>query len=154
MTAYRSGPPRPPQPAPPPSPGLGPNYLAKGYFDPKGNLWPELIVEEAKRVAKVIGQRQGQAELKSAQLRRFYGKARNIEQKLDSGQPFEGLKAEILAILPIAANTVARGNAPEAFKDFIERNTRLAAKDEAHFRKGFLVHFQSVVAFFTYIYRR
>jgi hypothetical protein len=49
---------------------------------------------------------------------------------------------------------VARGTAPDVFKDFIDRNVCLAAKDEKHFRSGFLVHFQSVVAYFTYFFRR
>ncbi|MBI2917262.1 MAG: type III-A CRISPR-associated protein Csm2 [Chloroflexi bacterium] len=112
------------------------------------------MVEEAISKAREIGQKQGQAELKASQLRRFYGKAKNIEQKLDSGQSFNGVRAEILTLQPIAANTVARGNAADVFKEFIDRNVALAAKDEKHFRQGFLVHFQSVVAFFTYIYRR
>lgn len=134
--------------------GLGPDYLKNGYFDGNGNLWPELVTSEAERIAQVLGQRQGQAELKTAQLRRFYGKAKNAEQKLDSAQSFESVKSDVLTLQPLSANTVARGNAPQVFKDFIDRNVRLATKDENHFRKGFLVHFQSVVGYFTYHFRR
>ena len=136
-------------PTPPPrAPGLGAGYLKNGYFDGKGNIWPELIVDEAKRVADVLGQRRL---LKTSQLRRFFGKARNIQQKLESGQPFDALVSEIRGMQPLAANAVARGNAPEAFKEFIDRNVPLAARDAKHFVSGFLAHFQGVLCYFTYL---
>lgn len=145
---------------PPPRPGgrpgdLGPDYLRDGYFDKNGNLLPHLVAgNPVIETARALGQRQGQAELKTAQLRRFYGKAKSIEQKLDSGMAFDSLKSEILTLQPLAANVVARGVAPDVLKDFIDRNVALAVKDERHFRKGFLIHFQSVVAYFTYLFRR
>lgn len=151
----RRGPPGPAQPPggpprPVPADGLPPDYLSKGYFDGQGNIWPKLIVDDASRVAQALGQRQGQVELKTSQLRRFYGKVKNVEQKLDSNQTFESLVGEILGLRPMAANAVARKTATGLFKDFIDRNVGLAVQDEKHFRKGFLVHFQSVVAYFTY----
>jgi len=148
------GPRRPLVPASPP--GLGPEYLRQQeYFDQKGNLWPELVAgEKLCQWTRALGQRQGQVQLKTTQLRRFYGKAREIERELDLGRTFEELRAEILSLRPLAANTVARGNATDTFKDFIDRNVSLAVRDEKHFRRGFLVHFQSVVAYFTYLSRR
>ena len=131
------------------------SYLKKGYFDVQGNLLPELVTgEQILQVTRAIGQKQGQAELKTAQLRRFYGKAKSIEQKLDSGHSFDSLRPELLTMQALAANTVARGNASDIFKDFIDGNIALASKDKDHFRKGFLVHFQSVVAYFSYLFRR
>lgn len=130
----------------PPSPSLGGEYLKQGYFDVKGNLWPNLIVEEAQRVARLLNQG---GQIKVSQIRRFFGKARNIQQKLEAGQPFDNLVAEIRTMQPLAANAVAKGNAPAVFREFIDRNIALAARDSKHFISGFLAHFQSVVCYFT-----
>lgn len=132
----------------PPPPGLTTDYLKRGYFDGKGNLWPELVVEEAQRVARSLN-RGGQ--LKTTQLRRFFRKARGIQRKLDAGQSFAALVAELKALQPLAANSVARGNAPPVFKEFIDRNVPLASRDAKHFVSGFLMHFQSIVCYFAYL---
>ncbi len=131
------------------------DYLKHGYFDASGDIFPELVTgDQVLEVVRKIGQGQGESQLKASQLRRFYGKAKNIEQKLDAGQAFDSVRAELLTLQALAANTVARGIASECFKDFIDRNVALASKDEKHFRKGFLLHFQSVVAYFGYSSRR
>lgn len=165
MSAYRpprpgdrgGGPGRPRQGGAPlrsPESGSWPygDYLKKGYFDSQGNLWPDLICgDQIEQLTKALGQKQGQVQLKPAQIRRFYGKAKSIEQKLDSGQSYDTLRSELLTLGPLAANTVARGNALDSFKVFVDRNLSEATKGEQHFRKGFLMHFQSVVALFPYL---
>lgn len=134
--------------------GLPRDYLEKGYLDSEGNLRPELITQTAIEVAHAIGGPQHRERaIKAAQLRRFFAKARFIEQKLDAGQPFSALKSEILALQPMAADSVRKKSAPDEFKEFIERNTNLAVADEKSFTKGFIQHFQSVVAYHGYYYK-
>jgi CRISPR type III-A-associated protein Csm2 len=88
--------------------------------------------------------------LKAAQLRNFYTKVRLIERKLDAGQPFESVRAEVASLERDAATAVGRRNAPDALKAVIDRNLDLALKDVNSFRQGFLEHFQSIVGFHTY----
>jgi CRISPR type III-A-associated protein Csm2 len=128
--------------------------LQGGYFDEKGNLRPEMITKTAIEVAHAIGGPQHRERaIKAAQLRRFFAKARYIEQRLDAGQPFASLKSEILVLQPMAADSVRKKRAPDEFKEFIDRNTSLAVTNEESFRKGFVQHFQSVVAYHGYYYR-
>ncbi len=125
--------------------GLPGNYLSNGYFDAQGNIWPSLIVEDAIARARDLG-----STIKSTQLRRFFGRARYIEQKLN-GTSFPVVIPELYQFEPMVAYAVGRGVAPPIFKAIIERNIQWAVTGEAAFRKGFLVHFESIVAYFTYL---
>jgi CRISPR type III-A-associated protein Csm2 len=100
-------------------------------------------------VAKVLGN-QG---MKSHQLRRFFNKARGIESKLDREKDFEAIKEDIYGFKRDVAYQVGRGMVPEDFQRFIDRNVELAVQDEASFRRGFLQHFESVLAYFVYFFR-
>ena len=137
---------RPPRETQPPPSGLPAGYLAKGYFDDKGNVLPEVIQEWPSQLAQVF-KRSGP---KSTQLRRFYNKAKAIEQKLKSGQSFERLKEEIETLKPLAAAAVGKKNAPELFREFMDLNVHRAAESPEAFARGFIVHFQSVVAYTKY----
>jgi CRISPR/Cas system CSM-associated protein Csm2 small subunit len=133
---------------------LSPDYLQGGYFDNQGHLRVEVVGNWAKQAAKsLIGQNPRQPALKATQLRNFYNKARIIERKLDAGIPYGSLKAEIASFERDAATAVGRGNAPEVFKEIIDKNLSLALADQCSFKHGFLEHFQSILGFHTYVDR-
>lgn len=132
---------------------LGPNYLKDGYFykkegDDKLYLRPEIIDELAIEIAKVLGNRG----LKSHQLRRFFNKARGIENRLRQ-EGFEYIKPDIYSFKRDVAYQVGRGVVPEVFQRFIDRNVELAVQDRDSYVKGFLRHFESVLAYFVYFFR-
>ena len=118
-------------------------YLERGYFDKAGNVLPEVIQEWAEQLARIF-LREG---LKTAQLRRFFNRSRAIEQQ---NLPFERLREEILSLKPIAAASVGRKTAPDIFKVFVDKNVDLAIRSPESFSRGFLTHFQSVVAYVKY----
>lgn len=123
---------------------LPPDYLQNGYFDQKGNLLREVIIEWPRHVAAQLDG----ARMAPAQLRNFFSEARRIEGQLSAGQDFEALRGHILQLDAYAANAVKKDNAPPLFKQFIEENLKWAVKDKKSFLKGFIPHFESVVAYF------
>jgi hypothetical protein len=125
-------------------PCLPPDYLKSGYFDERGNLLPEIIIEWPRHVAAQLDG----ARMAPAQLRNFFSEARRIEGQLSAGQDFGALRGRILQLDAYAASAQTRGNAPPLFKQFIEENLKWAAKDKKSFLKGFILHFESVVAYF------
>lgn len=127
-------------------------YLKEGYFDSQNGkryLRVALLDDLARDVAKVLGN----AGMKSHQLRRFFNKARGIEAKLNREPDFRRVVEEIVSFKSDVAYQVGRGVVPREFSAFIERNIDLAVADEESFRRGFLQHFQSVLAYFVYYFR-
>lgn len=124
--------------------GLPPNYLKNGYFDQNGNPLPEIIIEWPQHIAAQLDS----ARMAPSQLRNFFSEVRRIEGQLSAGQNFEALRGRILQLDAYAANAVKKDNAPLLFKQFIEQNSKWAAKDKKSFLKGFMPHFESVVAYF------
>ena len=138
---------------PPPRPELPAGYLTTGYFDKDGNIYPDLVNSLPEEIAR----RLGVGGVTSTQLRRFYTKAKTAEQRLDAGTPFASVVATILELQQHAANAAgkAKGKGEQAgldlLKEFIDRNVGLARQNERAFRKGFLLHFQGVLAYFKYL---
>lgn len=130
----------------PPSYVASEDYLKAGYFDAKGNPRPELITAEADKVADELYR----SRVGYSQARKFFSKARFIQQQLESGQPFDTLVWRIVALDRDAADAVGRGSAPRELKQFIEKNVLLARRGEREFAKGFMQHFESVMAYFRY----
>lgn len=131
---------------------FGESYLPAGYFEQKGDkqyLRPEVLDSAAIDVAKALGN----AGMKSAQLRRFFSKARGIEAKLDRDGDFQQILADIYGFKRDVAYQVGRKIVPEQFREFINRNVDLAVVDQESFKQGFLQHFESVVAYFVYYFR-
>lgn len=125
------------------STGLGSNYLKDGYFNDSGYLREEIYTTEATRVAGVLSSKN----MTSAALRRFFNKLRGIDSRFKSGSDFEEIKPGLYAFQRDVAYAVGRGVVPEEFRQFINTNIRLAIIDPKHF-KGFVEHFQSVLAYF------
>ena len=143
MTQYRQQRERYPPETERRRPSLPDGYLQRGYFDKDGNVLPEVILQWPQQLAQTF-LREG---LKSTQLRRFFNRARAIEQQ---SLLFERLREDIRSLKPIVAASVGRGTAPDIFKMFIDRNVDLAVNSPDSFGRGFLTHFQSVVAYLKY----
>jgi CxxC-x17-CxxC domain-containing protein len=136
---------RGPRPAPARPGGLPDGYLRGGYFDAEGNLRPELVVEQPREIAEALAG--GRPELSAAALRRFFAKARRIERRLQTESGFAAARPTLLELKPFARDSVKRDVAPPLFEVFIGRNVD-AVQTERDFLKGFLPHFQYVVAYF------
>lgn len=123
----------------------------RGYFNDKGYLRSELVVEKAEMVAQKLVR----AEVTMGQLRRFFTMARSLERRAQTAASFDELEPEIAGFHKFAASVVGRaqkkgghGNI-EALRDFIDENVTLARQNQKSFLKGFLPHFESVIAYFT-----
>ncbi len=66
---------------------------------------------------------------------------------------FGAVNADIKRLVPFAKDGVGKNKVPREFLEFIERNVQLV-KDEKSFVKGFIEHFQAVVANFSYKFPR
>lgn len=119
-----------------------PNYPR--YFTDAGFTRVELVQGEAMRIAECFKS----AGLNRHQLRAFYDHAKRQLQRLDYGIPFDEVRIEIARLEAFAADRAGRStNAlPQVFKSFIDRNVK-AVKDEKCFQKGFMPHFEAVVAY-------
>jgi CRISPR type III-A-associated protein Csm2 len=114
------------------------------YFTSEGYLRVEMVTDEAENLAV----RFESEKLKRHQLRSFYDHAKRQLQRLAYGVPFEEVHPEIARLKAFAADRAGRAeNAlPQSFKQFIDRNVG-AVNDKAAFEKGFMPHFEAVVAY-------
>ena len=69
---------------------------------------------------------------------------------MDEDRDFNMVKADIYSLKRDVAYQVGRGVAPNELQQFIDYNIPSATIDERNFRKGFLSHFESVLAYFVY----
>lgn len=141
--APRGGP--PPRRGPPPARDRLPEgYLANGYFDGKGNILPQVVVDWPRAIAS----RLADAGLQTTQLRKFFSEARLIEGQLCAGADFAALQGRILKLDAYAEDALKKRNVPPLFKQFIQQNLRWASRDAKSFLEGFIDHFESIVAYF------
>lgn len=124
----------------------------QGYFNERGYLRPELRVGDAEMVAKVLVN----ADTTNGQLRRFFTMSRGLEQRLDAGHSFDSIVADIASLQPFAADLIGKQQNVglrkrlEVLRKFIDTNADLARQDVRAFQKGFIPHFESVIAYFKY----
>lgn len=113
------------------------------YFTSEGYTRVELLKDEAERIAeRFIAER-----LKRHQLRAFYDHAKKQLQRLRYGAVFPEVHPEIARLKEFAAYRAARSDPiPRSFKQFIDHNVE-AATDQKSFEKGFMPHFEAVVAY-------
>jgi len=133
--------------SPHPQASLPAGYLKEGYFDKNGNVLKEVIIDWPREIARTLDEN-GMA---VAQLRNFFAEARRIEKQLDAGAAFSTLKERLWKLVSLAQFAVIKGFAPLIFKQFIEKNLIWADKDDRGFSRGFINHFESVVAYFPRI---
>lgn len=119
------------------------DYLKNGYYDEKGNLRREIIVEHAKSIAEHLSNNR----MTSASLRRFYGSVVGIKNKYQFTKDFDTLRPMIDQLEPSVEYAHKREVVPKMFVEFINRNVTLARKSASQFL-GFSQHFQSIVAYF------
>lgn len=129
------------------------NYLKEGYLEKteKGNwvIRKELLIEHADAIGRTFAEGRKSDVLKYSQLRKFYDHAVNCEKKLKLCDDFEIVMGDILKLNGFADYARSRKNIPEVFRTFIHKNVaNIHTADD--FRKGFLEHFQAVVASFRY----
>lgn len=139
------------RPAPP---AVLPNdYLVHGYFDEKGYLFIDLISNTAEQVAWTLGN--SFPSLTNSQLRRFFSHARAAQNSLNMIGNYDQVRADIHKLRSFAAEAASESKkkVPKTFYEFIAQNLDLVT-DEKSFSKGFMEHFQAVVAFFYYHFPR
>lgn len=131
--------------------GLTADYLAQGYFDEKGNLFERYIVKDgdADKIARQLGE--AKPVMTNHQLRRFYSHVRAAENRLEMSNNFEAVYIDLKKLDPFVAEAKGKGKIPDLFYNFMTKNLT-TVKTEKDFSKGFLEHFQAVVAFFTFHY--
>jgi CRISPR type III-A-associated protein Csm2 len=105
-------------------------------------------VELVQSEATIIAEGFKNAGLNRHQLRAFYDHAKRQLQRLEYGTSFEEVRLEIARLKAFAADRAGRTNnpLPQVFKSFIDKNVN-AVRDETSFRKGFMPHFEAVVAY-------
>lgn len=125
------------------------------YLENQGEkvLNPALVNEEAQRVAQDFVSKKG-ASLTSAQLRRFYGEAKNLEKKATDKTRNEITEESFAPVLPLvkmlkskvayAANPANR-KVPQEFRQWLDKH--LDSVNSAEEFKAFLLHFEAVVGF-------
>jgi CRISPR type III-A-associated protein Csm2 len=103
-----------------------------------------LITHEAEQLAK----RFEEDRLKRNQLRAFYDHAKRQLQRLSYGAPFEEIHADVARLKAFAADRAGRADnaLPISFKTFIDKNID-AVLTEKDFARGFMPHFEAVVAY-------
>lgn len=120
------------------------DYLKGGYYDANNELRHETIIKWPKEMVDAFVS--SYPLLSSTALRRFYNKLKGLETKLQFNNQFTALLPELYAFERDAAYAAARKIVPGLFIGFVVKNIDLAIRDEKGF-KGFLIHFQSIIAF-------
>lgn len=129
------------------------DYLAGGYFDEQGNLRERYIAKDGD--ADIIAKQLGWARpaMTNHQLRRFYGHVRAAANRLDMTENFSAVYINLKKLDPFVSEAKGKGKIPDLFYDFVIKNIKVIRPDHKEdFTKGFLEHFQAVVAFFTFHY--
>ena len=129
----------------------GPPAAAGNPFKPP---YPQYFHDQALRVSLVLDEAEAIAalferdRLKKHQLRAFYDHAKRQLQRLTYGTRFAEVWPEIARLKAFAADRAGRAeNAlPPSFKQFIDLNVA-AVVDRDSFQKGFIPHFEAVVAY-------
>ena len=114
------------------------------YFDAEGVLKPEFVTTEAKRIADALGQ--ARPKMTMHQLRAFYQHVKRQEGALKNGRALGEVLIEIAKLKPFANERANKEKIPPDFELFISRNVA-TVNDEKTFLKGFVEHFQAVVAY-------
>ena len=127
------------------------DYLKGSYFDEKGILKCELLTTRADELAKMFGE----ANIAANQLRQLFTQVRAIERQIGKSNFLE-LVPNIQRLSAIVAYYAGRGKNQnerdnrEYLKKFIDVNRVIAEKSENAFKKGFVPHFEAIVAYYKY----
>ncbi len=143
----RSSPPRGPASRDRGGPTGHPPGAGEPVFDParpRAELLDTLAEEQARRIPSG-----GRDELKSSQLRRFFGEAKDLLRRLDAGRDYRKEIEPMFKMLRSKASYAWRNGReskiPREFHDFIENGVKKVTNEE-QFRL-FVQHFEAVVGF-------
>jgi CRISPR type III-A-associated protein Csm2 len=133
--------------------GAADDYLAAGYFaDPgRGVLFPELLTTVAEQWARELAG----ADVSMGQVRRYFTMARSLEDRLDNNESYDlvanelrRMKANVAALVGRTQDPFQRERLTRTLKAFLDLNVEAAVRDRQSFLKGFLPHFECVLAYF------
>ncbi len=123
------------------------------YFDEQGVLKCVYVTTGAEYIAARLGAERNPP-MTMHQLRAFYQHVRLQEDALNNQCSFREVRKQLCALKPIARERAEKKKIPHYFESFISRNVDKVvanADDENAFRdsfvKGFVEHFQAVVAY-------
>lgn len=114
---------------------------------------PELLNEQAFSDAKTLRESRSPY-MTSAQLRRFYGEAKNLEKKAvdrNTGEVTEEAFASVFPLVKMLKSKVAYAanpsnpKVPKEFKEWMDE--RIDKVQDARDFEAFLLHFEAVVGF-------
>ncbi|KWT94953.1 type III-A CRISPR-associated protein Csm2 [Candidatus Magnetominusculus xianensis] len=125
------------------------DYLKDGYFDKNGCIHETLLTTTADEIAELFSK--SSPKLETHQLRRFFNHVRAAANRLNMTDDWSCVKGDISKLSSFAAYGVGKknGRIPQEFYKFIEENVK-RTESEKSLTKGFVEHFQAVVAYFTY----
>jgi CRISPR/Cas system CSM-associated protein Csm2 small subunit len=117
------------------------------YFDADGVLKCEYVTDTAEEIAGCLGR--AHPKMTMHQLRAFYHHVKLQETALDRDRPFPVVMTELCKLKPFARERAEKDKVPPYFCDFIERNVESVrrAQDGKKYFRGFIEHFQAVVAY-------
>lgn len=120
-------------------------YLADGYFNDRGGLHEALVTTWAEAIARGLA---GPPKMPMHQLRRFFNHVRRLDRALSLGRPFAEVLPEVKKLKPFAVDAAGRkeSQVPQLFTRFIDANVDCVT-EQGDFARGFLEHFQAVVAY-------
>lgn len=123
------------------------DYLKNGYFDNNNCLREELLTSSAENIARIFTE--AYPKMQNHQLRRFYQHIRAADNKLTMTGDWPCVNVDVKKLASFAAEAKGKNKVPDVFNEFIKKNVD-CVDSEHSFQKGFLEHFQAVVAYFTY----
>lgn len=148
------------------------DYLDGGYFqevpiDDAGTalkrvIRPEIFKEEAERVAKILNLAKQEWGMKNDRefkqiinvsksgLFKFYARLLTIYNASKRKQTFEEVVSDLNNFAMAVKYAVGKKTVPTLLDEFISRNIALAVKGPEELA-AFKAHFESVVAYFTYL---
>lgn len=136
------------------------DYLRGGYFETingKQNIKREYILDFAEEVTEAIKQGYSQEkgmEFSIGQIRKCFDTCRRIEMKLiNNNYDFKTVEGDLARLIPMIRDARARRNVPHILVEFIQKNVS-QVKTHQDFLKGFLLHFEAVMANLKYISRK
>lgn len=130
--------------------------LDKGYFDEKGYLRKDLVVNEAEKIGKLFAQGSlnrydKNNTLSSSQLRNFFNEVKALDARVEEDNFEENLP--FILMLKSKASYAYRGGKsskiPASFYEFLEKNVEVIQKrGDIDTFKGFVDFFETVVGYF------
>ena|SRR3990172_8320107 len=120
--------------------------LKNGYFNEKGYLKSEYQVDYPQKLANFFA---GQGDQnKIAQIRKFFDQIRLIEGKFKLKKDFDSVVPELNSLLSLLEYAKNRKHITQEFQDYLSANIQEGVKTSKDFEKGFIPHFQALVAYY------